>query len=79
MESNVPEGYMGPPDQLAPLLLEAITHLLLGDDVPYLWKIGGYYVWWDYGRWWRDGMVQVDETFVRRELWKASGVFEWLD
>lgn len=79
MDSSEPEGYMGPPDHLLGLRIEIATKVLFGEgEQPYLFRIGGYYVWWN-GNWLRDGSVPIDAHQVRRMLWMNGGAFECLD
>lgn len=44
VEIAFPEEFIGPPDQLRSLQVNNIYHMVNGDEGPYLWKIGGYYI-----------------------------------
>lgn len=79
MDFSEPEGFMGPPDHLHALRFEiAAKVLFVEDEQPYLFRIGGYYVWWN-GNWLRDGSIPIDAHQVRRLLWMSGGKFECLE
>ncbi|KSQ21735.1 hypothetical protein APB26_32660 [Pseudomonas aeruginosa] len=80
MDMFDPSGHMGPPDQFATLKVQIVMRVFLLDEdaFPLLIRVGGFYLWWDFG-WKRDGSVPIDDQQVRRYLWKAQGTFEFLD
>lgn len=80
MDMFDPTGHMGPPDQLSVLTVQIMMRVFLLDDreFPLLIKVGGFYLWWNF-EWKRDGSIPIDGHQVRRYLWKAQGIFEFLD
>jgi hypothetical protein len=77
---DLPAGFVGPPDPFGLLKVDAMNRFIESENTPFLWKVGGYYVWCDGDDGWTvDGSLPCDPTFVRNLLLAQNGQFQRME
>jgi len=71
------EGFVGPPDPWRLLKIDLLMRFAEEDCDSYLWKIGGYYVWYEWENGWTiDGSQPCEPEFVRGLIIAHDGHFQ---